>query len=73
MDEGVNEEDESDDDIIEGCHFLKIDIEDFKYPLIWVRAEYIRMYNALEAHYRVPVCPYLAPAVIITGQPGIGE
>ncbi|KAF8630308.1 hypothetical protein AX15_003001 [Amanita polypyramis BW_CC] len=40
---------ESDDDIIEGFHFLEIDIKGFKFPRIWIRAEYIRIYDALEA------------------------
>ena len=67
------EEDDDDDDIIEGCYSLEIGIKDFEYPRIWIRAEYIRIYNALEDRYRTPSYPYLAPAVVITGQPGIGE
>jgi hypothetical protein len=69
----VSEDEEEDDDIIEGCHFLEIGIRGFKFPRIWIRAEYIRIYNALEGHHRKPYYPYLAPAVIITGQPGIGK
>ena len=67
--EGVN----LDDDIIPGCHFLHIDIKKFPYPKIWIRAEYIRIYDALEAYYNQPSYPYLAPAAVITGQPGVGE
>ncbi|KAK2464479.1 hypothetical protein APHAL10511_003458 [Amanita phalloides] len=70
MDVDVSEEE---DDIIEGCHFLEIDIEGFEFPRIWIRAEYIRIYDALMALYRTPAYPYLAPAVVITGQPGIGK
>jgi hypothetical protein len=69
MSEGVN----LDDDVIPGCHFLDIDIENFPYPKIWIRAEFIRIYNALEAYYNEPSYPHTAPAVVITGQPGIGE
>ena len=74
MDVDVSGEEELDDDIIEGCHTLEIDIEGFEFPRIWIRAEYIRIYDALEAFYRKPSYPpYLAPAFVITGQPGIGE
>ncbi|KAF8340043.1 hypothetical protein F5887DRAFT_453795 [Amanita rubescens] len=74
MDMDVSEEDDDDDDdIIEGCYSLEIGIKGFEFPRIWIRAEYIRIYNALEDRYRMPSYPYLAPAVVITGQPGIGE
>ena len=73
MDMDVNEEEDLDDDIIEGCYFLEIGIKNFEFPRIWIRAEYIRIYNALEDRYKKPSYPYLAPAVVITGQPGIGK
>jgi len=73
MDVDVNEEEDLDDDIIEGCYFLEIGIEDFQLPRIWIRAEYVRIYNAIEDRHRTPYYPPLAPAVVITGQPGIGE
>ncbi|KAK2462507.1 hypothetical protein APHAL10511_005477 [Amanita phalloides] len=73
MDVDVSEEEESDGDIIEGCYSLEIDIMDFEFPRIWIRAEYIRIYDALEAHYRKSAYPYLPSAVVITGQPGIGK
>ena len=76
-DEGMNvdksAEEVLDDDVIEGCHFLEIDIEGFAYPKIWIRAEYIRIYDALEMYYKTPSYPNLAPAAVVTGQPGIGE
>jgi hypothetical protein len=70
MDVDVSEEDE-DDDIIDGCHFLELDIESLNIPRIWIRAEYIRIYDALETFYQYP--RRRAPAAVITGQPGIGE
>ena len=73
MDMDVSEEEDLDDDIIEGCYFLEIGIKNFEFPRIWIRAEYIRIYNALEDRYKKPSYPYLAPAVVITGQPGIGK
>ena len=73
MDVDVSGEEELDDDIIEGCYSLEIGIEGFEFPRIWIRAEYIRIYDALEDRYRERSYPYLAPAAVITGQPGIGE
>ena len=74
MDVDVSEEEELDDDIIEGCHSLEIDIKGFAFPRIWIRAECIRIYDALEALHRKPSIPsHMAPAAVITGQPGIGE
>ena len=73
MDVDVSEEEDLDDDIIEGCYSLEIGIKGFEYPRIWIRAEYIRIYDALEDRHRKPSYPYLAPAAVITGQPGIGE
>lgn len=73
MDEDGSEGAGLDDDIIPGCYFLEIDIEGLEYPMIWIRADYIRIYNALETHYRKPAYPHQAPAAVITGEPGIGE
>ena len=40
----------------------------------WIHAEYIRIYNALEAYYQKrPSTSNQAPTAVITGQPGIGE
>lgn len=61
------------DDINPGCYFLEIGIDGLEYPWIWIRADYIRIYDALEIHYPRPTCPYRAPAAVITGGPGIGE
>ncbi|KAF8624106.1 hypothetical protein AX15_006042, partial [Amanita polypyramis BW_CC] len=57
------EEEGSGDDIIAGCYSLEIGIEGFPLPRIWIRAEYTRIYDALEARYRMPVYPYKASAV----------
>ena len=73
MDVDVSVEEDGDDDVIEGCYFLEIDIEDMDFKRIWIRAEYIRIYNALEDLHRTPAYLPVAPAVVITGQPGIGE
>ncbi len=73
MEVDVSEEEELDDDIIEGCYSLEIGIKGFAFPRIWIRAEYIRIYDALEARYQKPSYPHLASAVIITSQPGVGK
>jgi hypothetical protein len=62
------------DDIIPGCYILDLGIEDLEYSRIWIRADYIRVYNYLEIHYND--CAdrrSRAPGAILTGQPGIGE
>jgi len=61
------------DDIIAGCYMLDIGIDDFPFPKIWVRADYIRIFDYLQAYYDWPRAHDIAPAVVITGQPGIGE
>jgi hypothetical protein len=73
-DERTDEDgDDLDDDIIPGCYFLDIGIEGLEYPRIWIRADYIRTYDALENHYQRPAYSHRAPAAVITGEPGIGE
>ncbi len=69
----MSEEEGLDDDVIKGCYCLEIDIEGFMYPRIWICAEYIRIYDALEIYCQKSSYPNrLAPAAVITGQPGIG-
>ena len=69
MDVYMNEGD-LDDNFIEGCYSLS----DFVYPRIWIRAEYIRIYDAIETFFKQSLYPGgLVPAAVITGQPGIGQ
>jgi hypothetical protein len=62
-----------DDDIIPGCYMLDIGIDGIQFSKIWIRAEYIRIFNSLNAYYNTPVFQPRAPAAVVTGQPGIGE
>jgi len=62
-----------DDDVIPGCYVLDLGIAGLPFAKIWIRAEYIRIFNYLQAYYDRPRMNNLAPAVVITGQPGIGE
>lgn len=70
MDEG-NEAD-LDDDIIPGCYMLDIGIEGLPYSSIWIRSDYVRVYDHLNFHYNKPAPHGRAPAVVLTGQPGVG-
>jgi hypothetical protein len=78
MDEDVNEsidedsEMDTDDDYISGCYLLDISL--LRNRKMWIRAEYIRIYNFLEAHYKKDPAPsHRAPAAIVTGQLGVGQ
>lgn len=64
---------ESELEINPGCYMLDISIEGLPFPKIWIRAEYIRIFAYLEYHYNHERVHNLAPSVVITGQPGIGE
>jgi hypothetical protein len=65
-------EDEEDEDLIPGCYFLDMSVAGIE-PSIWIRADYIRIYDRLEAHYAKVGSRGRAPAAVLTGQPGIGE
>jgi hypothetical protein len=74
--EGEEEEKEDEDDFMEGCYVLDIDIDGIE-GSIWVRAEYIRIFNHIEelrnkliSSKRKDKKSY---CIILTGQPGIGE
>ena len=72
MDEG--ERTELDDDIPPGCYVLDIGIPGLGFPKIWIRADYKRIYDALEGFYNQTAQePGRAPSAVVTGQPGIGE
>ncbi|EDR06022.1 uncharacterized protein LACBIDRAFT_294749 [Laccaria bicolor S238N-H82] len=62
-----------DDDIIPGCYMLDINIDGLKYSKLWIRAEYIRVFNSVNAYYDEPTSTPGAPCVVVTGQPGIGK
>ena len=60
-------------DIGPGCYILNIDMEGGCSKL-WVRSEYIRMYDFCNEIYNRPRYPdEMTPLVVITGQPGIGQ
>ena len=61
------------DDFIPGCAILDIGIENLPFQKIWIRADYIRVYNFLEDFEAPQATNNVAPGAVITGQPGIGE
>ncbi|KAJ3510252.1 hypothetical protein NLJ89_g4784 [Agrocybe chaxingu] len=76
-------DDEADDgevDILPGCYALKIGIPGFGYTSIWLRAEYIRIFNVCEEYFAEITgrqakkdSSRRPPSFVISGQPGIGK
>jgi len=61
------------DDLIDGPSILNIGIDGLPFQKIFIRAEYIRIYDLLD-HRELSRFPNgLAPAAVLTGQPGNGE
>jgi hypothetical protein len=72
-DEDEGEADE-DDDVTPGCYVLDIGIRGIVPSRLWIRSDYIRIYDALQGFYEEVVNPdNRAPSAVVTGQPGIGE
>jgi hypothetical protein len=78
-DEEEDDEDngeDNEDDIIDGCYVLDVNIPAME-TSIWVRAEYIRIFDHIAKLYDRVVNPdrkdQKSSCVILTGQPGIGE
>src|ERR1700722_2238588 len=74
-DEGEGMDDAKINDINPGCYVLNIDIDAIPYPRIWIRAEYMRMYDFFE-HYYLKISKQMrgpSPSAVLTGQPGIGK
>ena len=74
--ESIDEDSETDmgvdDDYISGCYILDVGL--FLNRKMWIRADYIRIYNALEVHYKKDPAPSCrTPSAVVTGQPGVGQ
>ena len=64
---------DKDDDVIPGCYMLDIGIEGLEFSKMWIRAEYIRIFDYIQAFFKKPgIPPGRPPCAVITGQPGIG-
>ena len=65
-------------EVVQGCFILDLDVKGFGVSELWVRKDYIRIYDHCSSHcenIRVlniqdEHCP---PSAVITGQPGLGE
>ena len=72
-------ETENGSEVVEGCFVLDLGIKKFLTYKLWVRQDYIRIYDHCHRHYegvraeREQETGFLPPVTIITGQPGIGE
>ncbi|CAA7262754.1 unnamed protein product [Cyclocybe aegerita] len=66
--------------ILPGCYALKVGIPGFGYTSIWLRAEYIRIFNVCEEYFAKITgrqakkdSSRRPPSFVISGQPGIGK
>ncbi|KIL64118.1 hypothetical protein M378DRAFT_11689 [Amanita muscaria Koide BX008] len=81
MDEGGGEvknagevTNEDDDDILPSCYVLDISIHGIAPKSLWIRTDYIRIFNFFQAYYDEMAKPMDdAPSAVLTGQPGIGK
>ncbi len=64
------------DDVLPGCFFLRVPLIKRSRP-VWVRANYIRVYDAILQQYIKLIdndSPFLRThSAVLTGQPGVGE
>lgn len=66
--------DDVDDNIIPGCYAFNIDVEGLELSKIWIRADYIRVYNSLDSLRDVTTASiFQRIGAILTGEPGIGK
>ncbi len=74
IDKDKDEITDMDDDIISGCYALEIGILSMPVSHLWIRADYIRIFNFFQTFYDERAKPMAkAPSGVLTGQPGIGE
>jgi hypothetical protein len=68
------DQDNMDDDIISGCYVLDIGIPRLAVSRLWIRADYIRLFNFFQTYYDKYAKPMdRVPSAVLTGQPGTGE
>ena len=67
--------DEDESDIGPGCYALDFGMEHLERSKLWIRNDYLRIYDYCNKHYdRVKsLGSGIAPSVVITGQAGVGE
>ena len=65
---------DKDDDIISGCYILNISIPRMLVSHLWIRADYICVFNFFQAFFNTHAKPMAkVPSGVLTRQPGIGE
>lgn len=65
---------DEDDDMMPGCYFFDIGIDGLGMSSLWIRADYIRIYDFFQTYFNKYAKPRgRAPSAVLTGQPGIGE
>ncbi len=65
--------DVDEDAIGPGCYILDFGIPDIGRSKLWIRKEYIRLYDFCEKYLESHRTKQVPPSVVITGQPGIGK
>ncbi|KAN0127599.1 hypothetical protein V8E53_014577 [Lactarius tabidus] len=69
-----DEGDAEDDEVSPKCHVLDIGIPGLEWSKIWIRKEYIRMYQRCKDHFKPGLHnKFQSPSLVVTGQPGIGK
>jgi len=63
--------DVDDNEFGRGCYVLDIGMQGIRLKKIWVRADYVRMYDLCNEEYEK--AERQAPSVVITGQSGVGK
>ena len=65
----------SESNIVSGCYALDFGIEYLERSKLWIRHDYLQIYDYCNEHYdRVKsLVSGIAPSVVITGQAGVGE
>jgi hypothetical protein len=66
--------DDPTNDIGPGCYVLDLDIDKLTHSKLWVRQDYIRIYDfCTTQHAELPSSARVDPrSMVITGQPGVG-
>jgi hypothetical protein len=69
----VDDDDDDDDDVIPGPSILNIGVDRLPFSKIFIRADYIRVYDFLDQLEIIQFPNGLAPSAVLTGHPGIGK
>ena len=66
--------DTSNSEVVRGCVALDLDDDTLAPSKLWIRKDYLRIYDFCERRYKyIRNNLHQAPSVVVTGQPGLGE